>query len=88
MSGYQDIFSLRKNLAITEKQHRVLWVVTQVVAFGLVLGLTSRLVWDHGIVTSIVLGIRDFSVALWAMLQDLADSCGDFLRFVSQQRGS
>jgi hypothetical protein len=86
MSSYQSIYSLRKNLAFTERQHRLLWMVTQAVALGLVLGLVSRLVWDHDIVASIVMGLRDFGVALWAMLQDLANACGDFIRFVSQQQ--
>ena len=84
MSVHQDIHSLWKNPAFTERQHRVFWMVTHVMAFGLVLGLTSRLVWDHGILASIILALRDFGVALWAMLQDLANICWGFLQEVAR----
>ena len=84
MSRHTDTYSLWKYPAITERQHRLLWVVTQVLAFGLVLGLTSRLAWDHGVVASIALAFRDFGLAMWAMLQDIGDACLDFFQFVSR----
>ena len=86
MSSYQDIHSLGKNPARTEKQHRALWIMTQGVAFGLALGLMSRAAWDLGIVAAIALVFRDIGVATWIMLQDAADACWDFLQFISRQR--
>jgi hypothetical protein len=82
MSRHTDTYSLWKNPAITERQHRLLWMITQVLAFGLVLGLTSRLAWDHGVVASMALALRDFGVAIWSMLHDAADACSDFFQFI------
>lgn len=82
MSIFPDICSLRKNPAITEKPHRVNWMVIQGSALGLMLGITSRAVWDQGIVSSIALTLKDLGVAVWLMLQDLAAVCWDFIQLI------
>jgi hypothetical protein len=82
MSVRQGTYSLWKNPAVTERQHRTLWVMTQVLALGLMLGLMSRVAWDLGIVDSFSLAIRNFSVAMWVMLQDLAAACTDFFQVI------
>ena len=86
MSVHQDIHSLWLYPAITAKQHRALWILLQGAIIGLMLGIMSRVVWDLGIAASIALALRDLGIATWGMLQDAADACGDFLRFVSNQR--
>jgi hypothetical protein len=82
MSSYKDTYSLWKNPAITERQHCLLWILTQVLAFGLVLGLVSRFAWDFGIIASLSMALRDFGVAMWFMLQDLAAACKDFSQVI------
>jgi hypothetical protein len=88
MSGRQGIYSIWKNPAITEGQHRALWMMLQGAVIGLMLGIVTRAAWDLGIVTSIALVLRDVGVAAWSMIQDMAAACRDFLQFISHQRGS
>jgi hypothetical protein len=88
MSGHQNIHSPWLYPAITAKQHRALWIMLQGAAIGLMLGIVTRAMWDLGIAASVAMALRDLGIATWSMLQDAADACGDFLRFVSSQRGS
>lgn len=88
MSDRQGTYSLWQYPAITARQHRALWILLQGAVIGLMLGILIRAAWDFGIVTSTALAIRDLGIATWSMLQDAAGACGDFLRFVSNQRGS
>lgn len=84
MPTRQGVCSLWKNPVFTERQHRTLWMATQILAFGFILGIMSRAAWDHGIVASMALAFRDLGVAVWIMLQNFADACSDFFRFVSR----
>jgi len=87
MSSYQDIHAFEKNPTITERQHRAFWILIQGSAFGLMLGIMGRAVWDHGIINSIALALRNFGVAIWAVLQDSAAFWSDFLPFVIRLGG-
>ena len=54
----------------------------QGLAYGLMLGIMSRAAWDHGIITSISLALKDLGVAIWLMLGDSAVVCWDFFQFI------
>ena len=82
MSSYQNIYSLRKNPAIPEREHKANWILVQCLAFGLVLGLISRAAWDYGIITHFALTISDLGTAIWIMLGDMATVCWDFVQYV------
>jgi hypothetical protein len=82
MTGRQGTYPLWKNPEISEKQHRALWMMIQVLSFGLMLGIISRTAWDYGIVASIALALKDLGLAIWVMIQDLAAACCDFYRFI------
>ena len=86
MTLRQGVCTLWKNPAITEKQHKVLWMIAQVLAFGFMLGIISRAAWDHGIIAQIALALRDLGLAGWAMIQDVAAACSDLLKFVARYR--
>ena len=86
MTGRQELYSLWQYPAITARQHRALWIMLQGAVIGLMLGIVIRAAWDFGILSSTALALRDLGIATWNMFQDMTDACGDFLRFVSQQR--
>ena len=79
MSDRQGIYSLWK-YPVTERQHRALWMMLQGAAIGLMLGIVTRAAWDLGIVASLSLALRDFGMAVWAMLRGLPGACMDFFQ--------
>ena len=86
MAIYQGLHVLRKSPVVTEKQRRAILVVAQCAVFGLMLGIVGRAAWDHGVIASFGLALRDIGLAVWKMLHDLADAGRDLVQFISHQR--
>lgn len=86
MWSFQNLYCFWKNPAITARQHKVILMMIQALALGLMLGIVSRAAWDHGIVVSIALGLRDLCAAVGRMLRDVAAACWDFLQFIVSSR--
>lgn len=86
MATNQGLQLLSKSPAVTERQRRAILMMAQCAVFGLMLGIVGRAAWDHGIIASFALALRDIGVAVWSMFHDLADAGQDLAQFVSHQR--
>jgi hypothetical protein len=82
MSSYLDIHSLRENPTIGEKRCRAIRFIARSLAYGLILGIVSRVAWDYGIIKYLALVAGDVGTVIWIIMRDSATACWDFIRFV------
>ena len=86
MAIYQGLHLLRKSPVFTERQRRAILAMAQYAVFALMLGIVGRAAWNHGIIESFGLALREIGMAVWSMIHDLANAGRDLAQFVSHQR--